>query len=185
MIMDNSSYQREKEKSALLEKKVIYHGKRLNFYLEKAIYPSKKSKTFELIDHPQAVLINPVSSSDKIIFVKQYRKAVDNILIELPAGLIEKNESPSSAAQRELQEEIGYKADQLIDFGGIYTSPGFCNEYIHLFIAKDLKKSYLAPDEDENIDIIEYSLSEALDLIKNNKILDSKTIVSILKYKML
>lgn len=181
--MNKAELHKKKEQEATVEKRIIFEGKRIDLFLEKIMFSPTKIQTFEIVHHPQAVLLLPLDSSKKIFFVKQYRRAVDKILLELPAGIIEQNEPVPEAAQRELQEEIGYKAGSLISLGGVYTSPGFCNEIIHLFLAIDLQKSSLPPDEDEHIDVVQFSLEETLDLIDKGQIFDAKTIVAILKYQ--
>ena len=132
--------------------------------------------------HPGAVAIVPINEQGNLLLVKQWRRAANRITLELPAGTLEENEPPLECAQRELQEEIGYKADTFISLGGFYSSPGFCTEYIHLFIAETLSESSLLPDDHEAIDVVEISLIDALKLIDSHQMNDSKTIIGILQY---
>jgi ADP-ribose pyrophosphatase len=180
--MDNSFLQEKKEKKAKIKTEKIYTGKIINLRVDTSIYEDKTTKKTEIVEHRGAVLIIPLTSDNKIIFIKQYRKATDQILIELPAGTLEVNEIPQKTAIRELQEEIGYIPKKIIDIGYIYTSPGFCTEIIHIFIAYDLKKSQLIAEDTHGIDSIELSLDEACDLIKKNQIVDGKTIAAVFKY---
>lgn len=180
--MENSEIKLLKERKARVETSHLYKGKIINLRLDNAFYGDGTRRNIEVVEHPRAVVIIPVTSQKKIIFIKQYRKVIDNILIELPAGLLEKNETPFACAQRELQEEVGFKANKMISLSGFYTSPGFCTEYIHIFIAKDLEKSQLSQDEDEAIDPLEISLEKATEMITNHEITDGKSIVSIFKY---
>lgn len=178
------------EKSFLLQKKIKkasistsypYKGNVLNLRLEK-INLFDTPTTFEIIEHKEASVIIPITSKNKLVFIKQYRRAADKILLEFPAGIFEENEDPKVCAERELQEEIGFKPKHLIPLGGFYSSPGFCTEYIHAFIAQDLVESSLEPDRDEAIDPVELSVKEAFDLIDKNEIVDAKTIICLYKY---
>ena len=126
--MKNSLLQQEKERKAQIEKSWIHQGKIVKMHLESIFYNDGTKKNVEIVEHPGAVVILPVTSNKNIIFIKQYRKAVDKILIELPAGILEKGEKPSTCAKRELQEEIGYKPNKLINLGGFHPSPGFCSQ---------------------------------------------------------
>ena len=180
--MENSINQQNREKSANITTSRPYIGKKITLRVDHAKYKDGASRNIEIVEHPGAVLIIPITSKGNIIFVKQYRSVVDKILTELPAGTLEKMEDPLDCAQRELQEETGFKSNNIIRISGFYPSPGFCTEYIHIFLAKDLQESKLPNDEDEGIDPIELSLEESCDMIKKNVIVDAKTIVSIYKY---
>ncbi|MFA5250101.1 MAG: NUDIX hydrolase [Parachlamydiales bacterium] len=180
--MSKAEAQLKKERLAKSQRKTIFQGKILNLHLEKLFFKGGKTKEKEIVEHPGAVVCLPVNAAKKIFLIKQYRRAVDSILIELPAGRIEKNEKPLFAAQRELREETGYKAAQLIRLGGFLTTPGFSNEFLHLFLALGLKKSPLAPDADEKLDLMEASLEEALQMVQTGLIQDAKTISALLYY---
>jgi len=180
--MDNSINQQNREKSAKITTSRSYTGSKITFRVDLAKYSDGSFRNIEIVEHPGAVLIIPITSNGKIVFVKQYRTVIDKILIELPAGTLEKLEEPLDCAKRELEEETGFKTNNIIKLSGFYPAPGFCTEYIHIFIAKDLKPGKLHPDEDEGIDPIELSLEEACDMINKNIIVDAKTIVSIFKY---
>lgn len=161
----------------------IYSGRIVKLYLDTFVYPDKSTRTYELVEHAGAVAILPINQKGQLLLIKQYRSALGEILIEVPAGILEKGEKIEMCAQRELQEEIGYAAQKLTFMGTVYSSPGFCNETLHLFLAKNLKKSILKGDEDEEIDIFPVSEAEALKLIGENKIRDLKTIAAIFFYK--
>jgi len=168
---------------SLVESHLAYKGKivslRLNTYKI-----GKKTKIAEVVEHPGAVVIVPVDEKGRLLLIEQWRRAASEILIELPAGTLEKNEQPESAAGRELQEETGFKAKTLTPLGGFFSAPGFCNEYLHLFAAEDLYPSPLAPDDDESIDLLPTPLSEAVEMIKKKIIRDAKTIAGIYMYQL-
>jgi ADP-ribose pyrophosphatase len=162
----------------------IYKGKVINLKIEKVSKEGKTKKT-EIIEHKGAVVMLPIDEKENIIFIKQYRRAIKKTIIELPAGTLEKNEDPKICAARELQEEIGYKPNTLVSIGDFYTTPGFCTEVIKIFIAKDLEKSPLKKDLDEEITPFFLSFKKAEDMIKKNEIKDGKTIVTFFLYKAL
>lgn len=180
--MDDSISQQMREKSAKITSSRPFSGQKITLRVDLAKYSDGTSRNIEIVEHPGAVLIIPVTSNGKIVFVKQYRTAVDRILTELPAGTLEKGEDPLNCAKRELEEETGFQAKKIISLSGFYPAPGFCTEYIHIFVASELIGGKLKPDEDEGIDPIELSLDQACDMIDKNLIVDAKTIVSIFKY---
>jgi ADP-ribose pyrophosphatase len=136
----------------------------------------------DLVLHPGAVAILPIAADGRLLLIRQWRRAVGEILIEIPAGILEKGEEAAACANRELQEETGFRAKTLVPIGSLYTAPGFCNEKIHLYLASDLEESPLPPDAHEAIDLHTVSLEEALDLIETNRIIDAKTIAAVLRY---
>ncbi len=156
-----------------MSSKYIYKGSLINL---------RSDEYHEIVEHPPAVAIIPIDNDENIFLIKQFRRAANKTLIEIPAGIIEKNESEKECAIRELREEIGFFPNKLHSLGGFYLSPGFCDEYLHLFIAEDLIKNPLPPDDGEEIEIMKVSLEKALNLIDNNTIIDSKTITGILMY---
>jgi len=158
----------------------IFSGKILGLYYDKVRLPNKKTASREKITHPGAVGIVPVTDDDNILLVKQYRYPVDAITIEIPAGKIDDNEIPEKCAKRELAEEVGAVDGKLKRLSTFYTTPGFCNEVLHLFLATGFKISKNNLDEDEFLDIIEMKMDTALLWIKEGKIIDSKTIIGLL-----
>lgn len=177
-----SEKQKLLEQTSKVETKSSYEGKLIS--VRSDTFKDEKGKEFryDIVMHPGAVVMIPIHKDGRIHFVKQWRRAIQDILIELPAGTLEKNEEPLYSAQRELQEEIGYKARRMTNLGGFFTAPGFCNEYLHLFLAEDLIESFLTCDDSEHIDHCILSLQEALDWIEKGRINDAKTICGIYRY---
>ena len=160
----------------------IFNGKILKLRVDEVMLSNGDKTTREIVEHNGAVAIIPLIDEEKMFLVKQFRKAIEKELIELPAGKIEKEEDPKECALRELEEEIGYKAGHIKKLLSIYTSPGFSNEIIHIYVAWDLKKTKINRDDDELMDIIEVSINEAKNMIDEGKIMDAKTITGILAY---
>ncbi len=158
----------------------IYEGKVINLRVDTVELPDKKYSKREIVEHPGAVGIIGVNNDGKVILVRQYRKAVDDFLLEIPAGKMEPREDPLECAKREFKEETGYSASSFYALSHCYTSPGFSNEKIYLFKAENLFKGVAEPDEDEYIELVEIPFDQALEKIDKGEIRDSKTIIAIL-----
>jgi len=165
-----------------VNKKNIYKGKILDLDLLKVELPNNKTAHREIINNADAVVILAMDDEDNVFFVKQYRKAIEEYLLELPAGKIEEGESPELSAKRELAEEIGYSTKKFEFLFSFYSSPGFSKEKIYAYKALNLFPYEKDGDEDEFIEIVKLPFSEALENIKNNSITDVKTISTLLYY---
>lgn len=177
-----SEAQAKLEKQAKITEKWPYKGKYFQVRSQSVEISGRPTKVWDLVVHPGAVAIIPVDDKGNLLLVEQWRRAVGKIILEIPAGLLEEGERPIDCAQRELQEETGYKAKTLTPFGGLYSAPGSSNEYVHLFLAKELIRSPLQADDTDSIDLRVLSLEEAKKMIEDGTICDSKTIAGILKY---
>ncbi|WP_123053586.1 NUDIX hydrolase [Clostridium sp. JN-1] len=159
-----------------LESKNIYSGKIINVNLQKVKLPDGREAKREIVNHPGGVAVLAYKDSSTILLVEQFRKPIEQRLLEVPAGKIEKGEEPKVCAIRELEEETGYKAKKFDYLGKIVTSPGFCDEYIYLFKAQDLYKGNdNLQDEDEFINLREFNVKKVKQMIKDGKIIDAKT----------
>ncbi len=164
--------------------KDIYTGKIISVKVSTVEIKDQKYSQREIVIHSGGACIVAVNKDNKIILVRQFRKAIENFTLELPAGKLESNENPKECVKRELLEETGYVAEDVEFINSFYTSPGFSNEIIYMYYSKvDLKKS-AQNEDDEVIELVELSLNEALDLIKENKICDAKTIIGLNWLKM-
>ena len=134
----------------------------------------------EVVHHPGASAVVAIDEDNRIIMEKQFRYALNDYLLEIPAGKLDAGEDPLVCAKRELEEETGIIASEWIGLGTIATSPGFCNEVIHLYVAKGLSKGEIHWDEDEYVEVERYTLDELLQCIKEEKIKDSKTLSALL-----
>ena len=134
----------------------------------------------EVVHHPGASAVVAIDENNRIIMEKQFRYALNDYLLEIPAGKLDKGEDPLVCAKRELEEETGIIASEWISLGTIATSPGFCNEVIHLYVAKGLSKGEIHWDKDEYVEVERYTFDELLQRIQEEKIKDSKTLSALL-----
>ena len=134
----------------------------------------------EVVHHPGASAVVAIDDDGRIIMEKQFRYALNDQLVEIPAGKLDAGEDPLVCAKRELEEETGIIASEWISLGTIATSPGFCNEVIHLYVAKGLSKGEIHWDEDEYVEVERYTFDELLQRIKEEKIKDSKSLSALL-----
>ena len=171
-------------KKKLFEKKIsskkIFCGKIIELYVDEVELPNNKVVTREKVSHPGAVGIVPLNKEGKIILVKQFRYPTGGVLLEIPAGKMGKNENAADCARRELKEEIGVAGGKLMHLSTFYTSPGFCDEILYLYLTTDFERKENNLEEDEFLDVIELKMKDALTYVKNGKIKDAKTIIGIL-----
>lgn len=158
----------------------IYDGRIIGVRVETVELPDMKYAKREIVDHANGVGIIALTDRGTMFMVRQYRIAVREYLLEIPAGLIEHGENPQDAAVRELQEEIGYRPGKLEYILDAYASPGFTNEKISLFLAADLVASKLDLDETEFLEAEEYPIEELYNMVLNFEITDAKSIIGIL-----
>lgn len=159
----------------------IYRGKVVTLRKDQVRLPNGKSAEREIVEHSGAVAVVPVTGEGKIIFVRQYRKPVEREMIEIPAGKLNPGEIPEDCAQRELREETGFSGTLTYKFS-YYSTPGFSDEILHMFFAHDLQSAPLEGDEDEFVDKLEVSPSEAVHMMMTGEIIDAKTIIGILTW---
>jgi len=165
-----------------IDTRTIFKGRIINLRVDTVLLPNGKNAQREIVEHPGAVVIIPVLSDRNIVLVKQYRAAVGKVLLELPAGTLEKGENPYECALRELEEETGLSAGKMKPLITFYPSPGICSEIMHVFVASELKKTQSSPDPDEFLKVVKLEISKILDMINSGEIEDGKTLVGILCY---
>lgn len=158
----------------------IWQGKFLTLREDKVTLPNGHETIRYIIEHPGAVAIIPVTKSKEIVMVEQFRKPIERVLLELPAGKLEKGEDPLISAQRELLEETGCVAGKIEKLGSFYSGPGFTDEILYLYLATDLEQQEACPDEDEFVVVKTIPLDKALRMVEEGKICDGKTIIGIL-----
>ena len=162
----------------------VYQGRILDVALEKHAMPDGRQSNFEIIRHPGGAAVLPVLPDGQILLIKQFRPAIGTMVYEIPAGRLEPNESPQECAGRELIEEVGYSASQITPLGGFWSTVGFCDEFIHLFLGQGLTVAEQALEPDEVIELCPMPLDEALHKVINGEILDGKTQLALLHYQL-
>lgn len=180
--MNNSEKQQKLEEAAKVESEMLISSKFFKIRREILHFPDHPPHEWMVIDHPGAVAMIPVADDGDLILIRQWRRPIEKIIYEIPAGCIDPGESLETCAQRELQEEVNYKAQSLIPLGAVYPAPGYSNEKLHFFIAKGLEESSLDGDIHEAIDVEKLSLERCLQLVDSGNIDDAKTITAILRY---
>ncbi|HYF48162.1 MAG TPA: NUDIX hydrolase [Planctomycetota bacterium] len=160
----------------LLSNKVVLKSRVFNVASQKWSGPEKSTFNRDVVVHPGAVAILPINRKGEIIMIRQFRPAAEDWLLEIPAGTLEKGETPLYCAKRELIEEIGFAARKWKKLGAIYTAPGFCTEKIHLFKAWDLKADFAEKDEDEHIRVVTMPVAKVRAMVKEGKINDAKSL---------
>lgn len=170
----------------VIEKQVIYDGTKVRLevhHLENEETARRHRR--EVCVHPGAVVVLPFLPDERIVLIRTRRYAVGQILIELPAGTLDKNENPMNAAGRELLEETGYLAGRVRPIGNFYTSPGILSEKMYAFAAYDLEQQSQALEEGEEIELQYATVDEAIEMIRTGQIADGKTIAALLMYDRL
>jgi len=168
----------------VLEKQVLYDGKKVRLELhriENEVTGHRSQR--EVCAHPGAVVVLPLLAGDKVMLIRQRRYTVNDVLMELPAGTLEKGEDPMNCAGRELVEETGLMAKRLKPIGWFYTSPGILSEKIYAFAAYDLEQSVSALEEGEDIELHPVMFHEAVAMCFDGRIHDGKTIATLLMYE--
>ncbi len=162
-----------------LQTERVYDGKLVGLRVDTVELPSGREAIREIVEHGDVVAMVPVDSEDNVLLVRQYRKAAEKLLLEIPAGLVEPSETPLECARRELEEETGFAAESWELLGGFYTSPGFCTEYIHVYLATHLSPSRADPDDDEIIELVRVPLIKAAELVASGEVCDAKSIAGL------
>ena len=164
-----------------LNEKVIFEGKIITLHVDDVELPDGSTSFREIVEHSGGVCVAALTEDMKLKFVRQFRYPYKRVLLELPAGKLEKGENPLTAGIRELEEECGVVADKVVSFGQVYPTVAYCSEVIHLFLATGLHETKQNLDEGEFLQIEEIELERAAEMVMNGEISDSKTALLILK----
>jgi ADP-ribose pyrophosphatase len=162
-----------------LRSRTVFEGKVVRLYVDHVRLPNGMEAEREVVRHWGAVGMLPLDDEQHVYLVRQYRHATGEDLLEVPAGKLVAGEDPLHCARRELMEEVGFSAEEWVKLSSFYTSPGFSDEVLHLFLATRLRKGEPSPDEDEFLEIVRMPLSEALQMVSSGDIKDSKTVAGI------
>jgi ADP-ribose pyrophosphatase len=163
---------------------IIFKGFVFDIKVDQIEYNSGNEGVREVILHNGGAVVLPVTNDGKIVLVKQYRYPFDEFMYELPAGKLEKNEDPKECATRELTEETGYTSEKISFLGKVYTSPGFCNEILYVYLAENLVAGDHDREEGEDgMEVYELTIDEIDKMMMEGKIVDGKTISGLYFYK--
>lgn len=166
----------------IVSSKHVFRGRAVSLRVDTVELPSGRHTTRETVEHPDCIVVVPVDEEGNVLLVRQFRHPVNRTLLELPAGGIEKSETPEDAVRRELQEEIGYLPGRVESLGGFYSAPGFCTEYLYLYLATELTPSRLVASDTEEIEVVKVPLKKIPDLISSGQICDAKSVAGLLRY---
>ena len=159
----------------------FFHGQIINLRRDDVTLPNGEHATREVVEHPGGVCLAPLTEQGELLFVRQYRHPYRAVVLELPAGKLQRGEDPLEAGKRELEEETGARATEYVSLGEMYPSPGYCDEIIHLYLARGLSFGNMHPDEDEFLEVERIPLEEAVAMVLRGEIPDAKTQVLVLK----
>lgn len=163
-----------------LSREIIYQGRIINVFKDKMQLPTGAIIHRELVSHVGGVAILPVLDEETYVFVRQFRFGKDELMLEIPAGIIDPGEEPLETAKRELEEEIGFRANTVKYLTTMYPTPGYCDEELHIYIGNDLSKTKQNLDEHEILDVVKIPKVQARQMVFNGEIKDSKTIIAVL-----
>jgi ADP-ribose pyrophosphatase len=167
------------KQSTVQSRREIYKGRQFTFLAEKITLPTGVEAEMAFVRHPGSAVVVPLFADKSIGLIRQYRHVMAEYIYEIPAGTLDPLETPEKCARRELEEETGYKASQMIPLGKTYLLPAYSDEISFIFLAKDLTKTSQKLDTDEIIEVCRYPVESVLDMIKRDEILDALSILAI------
>jgi len=162
--------------------KYLYRGRVVTLRLDTAQDAEGKESTVEVIEHADCIAVVAVDERDNVLLVRQFRKAIEKELLEIPAGGIDPGESVEDAVRREMQEETGFLPQKLVRLGGFYSAPGYCTEYLHLYLATGFMPNRLFAEDTEDITLVRVPVKEIPELLSSGQIQDSKSIAGLYVY---
>jgi len=165
-----------------LSSQLIYDGRAVKLRVDTVRMPGGRETRREIVEHRDCVAIVAIDADDNVLLVKQFRKSVEKELLEIPAGGIDPGEDPVTTVRREMQEETGYLPRKVERLGGFYSTPGYCTEYLHLYLATDLTPSPLYAEDTESIKLTRVPTSQIPSLIASGSICDAKSIAGLLTF---
>jgi ADP-ribose pyrophosphatase len=163
-----------------ISSQLVYDGRAVKLRVDTVRMPGGRETSREIVEHSACVAIIAVDADDNVLLVNQFRKPVEKELLEIPAGGIEPGEDAVATVRRELREETGYLPRKVERLGGFYSTPGYCTEYLHLYLASDLIPSPLNAEDTEGIELVRVPVSQISGLITSGSICDAKSIAGLL-----
>lgn len=174
----------DKSPGQVVSSQRLYEGRAIQLRVDTIRKSSGKETTREVVEHSDCVAILAIDAEDNLLLVRQFRHAVGSDLLEIPAGGIDPGETPDQAVRRELREETGFVPNRVVRLGGFYSSPGYCTEYLHLYLATDLMLSPLVAEDTEEIEVVRVPSKEVRGLVASGRIRDAKSIAGILSLSL-
>jgi len=165
----------------LLNRRPIFKGRVVDLSVDRVRMPNGKTTELEVIRHPGAAAMVPLTESGDVLLVRQYRYATGGWLLEVPAGKLDPGEAPEICAARELEEEVGMKPAELVPLGWIWTTPGFTDKKIWLYLCRDLGPTQQDLQDDEVLTVESHSLSTAIEMVHRGEICDGKSVCALLR----
>ncbi len=167
-------------KEKTLSSQPVYSGRVVKLRVDTVKLASGRQTKREIVEHSDCVAIVAIDSDDNVLLVRQFRKPAEKELLEIPAGGIEAGEEPEDCVRREMREETGYLPRKVERLGGFYASPGYCTEYLHLFLATEISPARLIAEDTEEIELVRVAISRIPELIASGAICDAKSIAGLL-----
>ena len=165
-----------------ISSQLVYDGRAVKLRIDTVSTPDGRETTRAIVEHSDCIAVVAIDADGNVLLVKQFRKPVEKELLEIPAGGIEEGEDPVDTVRREMREETGYLPRKVEPLGGFYSAPGYCTEYLHLYLATDLTPSQLFAEDTEGIKLVRVLVSQIPSLITSGKICDAKSIAGLLTY---
>ena len=165
-----------------ISSQLIYDGRAIRVRVDTVETANGRTSTRDIVEHADCIAVIAVDADDNILLVKQFRKPIEKELLEIPAGGIDEGEDPVTAVEREMREETGYFPKRVERLGGFYSTPGYCSEYLYLYLATDLIPSRLFAEDTEGIEVIRMPVTEIRELVKQGKIQDAKSIAGLFAF---
>ncbi len=169
-------------KEKLLSSRTVFEGRAVKLILSTVEKSTGETVTREIVEHRDAIAAVVVDQHGRVVMVKQFRVPTGEDLLEIPAGVMEDGESPEECVRRELQEEIGYLPQKITRLGGFYPAPGYCTEFINVFLAAELRESRLVAEDTDEIEVVRVPVAKIAGMIDSGEICDAKSVAGLLKY---
>ena len=166
-----------------LDSRLIYEGRVVSLRVDTVLTPSGRQTKREIIEHADCIAVVAIDSENRLILERQFRTPVGKELLEIPAGGIDRGESPDDAVRREMREETGYLPQKILPLGGFYSAPGYSTEYLYLYLATDLVPCPLTAEDTEEISLVRVPLDEVPGLVRSGAICDAKSLAGLLAYR--
>jgi ADP-ribose pyrophosphatase len=169
----------------IVSSKYLFEGKAVKLRIDTVELPDGRQTTREVVEHADCIAAIPVDAEGNVILVRQFREGIKQVLLEIPAGGIDDGETPEDAVRRELQEEIGLYPHHVERIGGFFSTPGYCKEYLHIYLAADLERKKLTAEDTDYIEVVRVPMPDIPELIASGEICDAKSIAALLMVPLL